>query len=543
MQLVDNEYQYFNKDHTRLENGWVQYNGYWYYFENSHMVRGYSKVINGKLYYFDDTGKMSIGWIKPNNYTWYYADATGTLVTGKFTTINGKKYVFGDSGNWCFDGVFQIGKSYYGFDKNGQIRTGWFKDIYYDSWYYLNQQGIAVPGWQKINGKWYYFSIYNDNRMETGSQILPDSKIYLFDEERVWVEIKKPGWLSVNGYWFYIDKNLQPVVEEHKIGNQTYYFSEYGDIGLGIGTMFTDEVNNTFDDEGNVLTRTYYDKNGYRLDKISPGWHLFGGEWYYYDAENKAHNVLLQYNGNTYYIKNGIMVYTDIITVNEKNNISYFFDGNGKKVKSGWILREKWGYWLYADESNNGQLVSGWKTIDKSLYYFNEQSHFMINYGITYIEDEIYAFDKNGHLIKNTWYKDWHYHYLDNNGKVYRNKWLYYNGHWYYFDWNGNMVTGYCNIYDKKAQENKAYKFDENGILKIGWEKIDNKWYYFDNNGDFAKGWKLIEGKYYYFTNFGAMTANKWIGNYYLQADDSMDKNKWIGRYHVDANGKWDKTR
>lgn len=545
MQLVDNEYQYYNSDHTRLENGWAKYNGSWYYFENGNMIRGSAKVINGKSYYFDDNGKMCTGWIRPYDYTWYYADASGALITNKFTTINGKKYAFNDYGDWCFDGIFKVENSYYGFDKNGQIRTGWYKDDN-DSYFYLSQQGTPVTGWQKINGKWYYFNVdYHVDypKMVTGAQMLPNSKTYLFDEDGVWVELKKTGWLNLEGYWFYIDKNLQPLVGEHKIDGHSYYFSENGDVGLGIGTMFTDEVNNIVDDKGNVLTRTYYDKNGYRLNKISAGWHLYGGEWYYYDADDKPHNGLLQYNGDTYFIKNGWMVYNTIIDADENKNISYFFDSNGKKVKSGWILPEDWGYWLYADGSNNGQLVSGWKTIDKSLYYFNEQSHFMINYGITYIEDEIYAFDKNGHLIKNTWYKDWHYHYLDNNGRVYRNKWLYFNGHWYYFDWNGNMVTGYCNIYDKKVQENKAYKFDENGILKIGWEKIDNKWYYFDNNGDFARGWKLIEGKYYYFTNFGAMTANKWIGNYYLQADGSMAKNTWIGRYHVDANGKWDKTR
>lgn len=31
----------------------------------------------------------------------------------------------------------------------------------------------------------------------------------------------------------------------------------------------------------------------------------------------------------------------------------------------------------------------------------------------------------------------------------------------------------------------------------------------------------------------------KWVGNYYLKADDSMAENEWIGNYCVGADGKW----
>lgn len=565
LQLVDGEYYYYNKDHSLVETGWLKTNGYWYYFEDSTAVTNNWKEIKGKKYYFDTDGKMRVGWIKHNaNSYWNYADASGALITGKFTTINGVKYAFDNNGDWCADGVFYIGDKFYGFDKNGKLRTGWYLDENGD-WHYLNKQGIALTKWQELNGKWYYFDEYT-SIMYWGSEELPNNKIYLFDVNGAWVKITKQGWLEVDGYWFYIDKNLQPLVGEHVIDGHIYYFST-GDKGVGIGTMYADEVFETMDDNYDVTSRTYYDKNGFGINKISAGWHLFGGEWYYYDGDNKPHNGLLQYKGNTYFIDNGKMVYDVSEEIDEDNHIAYFFDKNGKKVMSGWCQPEDSKSWYYADKSKNGQLVTGLNTINGKLYYF--ETYCVYPETFIYIDRDnnnydMYASDKNSAIIINGWFtteRNWFY--FGKDGKVYKDKWLNYKGKWYYFDWNGRMVTGYRNIYNPKIYEFIPYKFDENGALLIGWEKIDNKWYYFDSNSDYARGWKkigktwyyfndtgkmmtgwqLIDGTYYYFENSGAMAANKWVGNYYLQANGSMAKNTWIGKYHVDANGKWDKTR
>ena len=564
LQLVDGNYEFYNNDHTKLKTGWKEVNGYWYYFEDYCAVTyDDNKEINGKYYSFGSDGKMKTGWIKSGDSTeatWYYADSSGAHIAGKFTTINGVKYAFDNDSQWCVNGVYHIGNNLYAFDKNGKMITGWYQDEYGDR-FYLNDQGVAQKGWQKISGKWYYFDT-DDGNMYTGSHKLPDNKIYIFDSNGVWVEIKKQDWLEVDGNWFNIDKNLQPLVGEQNIKNHTYYFAE-DDEYLGSGTMYADEVLSTYKDDG-ILTRTYYDKNGYRVNKITAGWHLFGGEWYYYDGDNKLHDGLLQYNGSTYYIDEGLMLYDTYQTVDEKNNITYIFDKNGKQVKSGWYYSKSNNGWYYADGTKNGALANGWTTINGTKYYFHQNYYAWANNEYVDINNDSYAFDKNGKTIKNNWYKAYNsWVYLGKDGKAYKEQWLLYNGKWYYFNWSGYKVTGYYNILNENTENYTAYKFDENGALMTGWEKIDNKWYYFDSNSNYAKGWKkigntwyyfndlgkmmtgwqLINGTYYYLENNGAMAANKWVGNYYLQANGSMAKNTWIGKYHVNASGKWDQTK
>ncbi|GEM_PF-3235088 len=567
LQLVHGRYEYYNNDHTKLKTGWKKVNGYWYYFENYWAVKDDdNREINGKYYSFGSDGKMKTGWIKHDYSTkakWYYAESSGAHITGKFTTINGVRYAFDNDGHWCANDVYDIGDKIYAFDKNGKMITGWYQ-TYYGSWYYLDKQGIAQKGWQPISGKWYYFDT-DDGYMYIGSHKLPDNKIYIFDSNGVWVKIKKQGWLKVDWAWYFIDKNLQPVVGEKYIKGHNYFFENYSDqFGdyLMYAEMYADTVLTTSDND--EISRTYYDENGYRVDKITAGWHLFGGEWYYFDGDNKPHDGLLQYNGSTYYINEGYMLNDYYHTVDEKNNITYMFDKNGKQVKSGWYYLESYAQWYYADGTKNGALAKGWTTIGGTKYYFRD-NYAWANDEYLDINDDSYAFDKNGKTIKNNWYKlvsdIWVY--LDKDGKAYKERWLLYNGKWYYFDLDGYMVTGYYNIWNKNTENYTAYKFDENGVLMTGWEKIDNKWYYFDNNSNYAKGlkkigntsyyfndlgkmmtgWQLINGKYYYFENNGAMAANKWVGNYYLQADGSMAKNTWIGKYHVNASGKWDQTK
>ena len=74
-------------------------------------------------------------------------------------------------------------------------------------------------------------------------------------------------------------------------------------------------------------------------------------------------------------------------------------------------------------------------------------------------------------------------------------------------------------------------------------EYIDGHWYYFDSNGYMITGWKQVGTNWYYFTGSGIMASSQWMGNYYFEASGAMATKKWIGNYHVDANGKWDKTR
>lgn len=563
IQLVDGKYEYYKKDHTKMKTGWVKDNGYWYYLQDYAAVTGHRYNLDGKDYFFGEDGKMKTGWIKDGG-IWYYSDASGALITGKFTTINGKKYAFSNSGYWANDGIYDIDNKYYGFDKKGNTLKGWYT-VDEDYWYYLDKQGAAVTGWDKIGGIWYYFDTKNAC-MYTGSHII-DGKANFFKDSGAWVDVKKSGWLQIDGNWYYLDSNLQPLVGEHVIDGHTYYFYDEDDEDIGIGTMYADRVIMDYNDVGNIKNVKYYEQNGYRNDNIKAGWHVFEGDWFYYDDVNKPHNGFLEYKGDTYYIEGGYMRYDSFGYQGENDEIAYLFGNDGKKVKSGWYKSKDSNQWYYADGSKNGQLVKGWKTIGGTKYFFDLNNYEWVHDGYAFIGDDsrdMLAFDKNGKQIKNNWFSIWdEWRYVGKDGKLYKDQWLLYKGKWYYFNDYCKMVTGYYNVYDKNTYKVTTYKFDENGALLTGWEKIDNKWYYFDSNSNYAVGWKkigktwyyfndsgkmmtgwqLIDGTYYYLDNSGAMATNKWVGNYYLQANGSMAKNTWIGKYHVDANGKWDKTK
>ena len=74
----------------------------------------------------------------------------------------------------------------------------------------------------------------------------------------------------------------------------------------------------------------------------------------------------------------------------------------------------------------------------------------------------------------------------------------------YYFDENGNKVTGWMNLNEVK------YYFDENGILqKNTWIESDKAKYYLSEQGSVLTGWHEIDGATYYFRQDGKMQTGK----------------------------------
>ena len=71
-------------------------------------------------------------------------------------------------------------------------------------------------------------------------------------------------------------------------------------------------------------------------------------------------------------------------------------------------------------------------------------------------------------------------------------------GNTYYFDADGNKVTGWQTI------ENALYCFDEKGIMqKSGWITTDDGRAYLSDDGKALSGWQTIDGKEYYFDSKG----------------------------------------
>lgn len=109
-------------------------------------------------------------------------------------------------------------------------------------------------------------------------------------------------------------------------------------------------------------------------------------------------------------------------------------------------------------------------------------------------------YDFAGSALKSTWYYD----------KTY--------GKNYYFDADGNMVTGWL------SNNGAWYYLDQNGAKVTGWKQLGVNWYYLDNEGKMKTGWfKDTNGKWYYlYYSSGIMAASTTIDGYKLRADGAM---------------------
>ena len=161
---------------------------------------------------------------------------------------------------------------------------------------------------------------------------------------------------------------------------------------------------------------------------------------------------------------------------------------------------------------------TGWRTInDKTYYYINGKAVT----GERQIDGHWYYFDANGIMqtgFVNLGYKIVYYNY---------NGWMLYgehqlNGYWYYFDTgSGAMQTGFVNLghkivyYNAKGQMQYGehqlngywYYFDTgSGAMQIGFVNLGYKIVYYNTEGQMQYGEHQINGYWYYFdTGSGAM--------------------------------------
>lgn len=115
--------------------------------------------------------------------------------------------------------------------------------------------------------------------------------------------------------------------------------------------------------------------------------------------------------------------------------------------------------------------------------------------------------------------------FLKDNGEYAVNSWGYIKGQWYFFDAQGNMVTGWYLINSQWYYLNPA-EGSSQGAMMTGWnlDPTYNAWFYLSENGAMVSGWKEINGKWYYFNPVsdgtkGSMAVNTTIDGYYVGAD------------------------
>ncbi|MBE6017651.1 MAG: N-acetylmuramoyl-L-alanine amidase family protein [Lachnospiraceae bacterium] len=416
-----------NTESRDVPDGWVDEDGYRYYYRDSKMVTGW-QTIDGKRYYFDpDTyymytgiceidgedyflgvdGAAASGWAredrtyystdlgpKATETTWYYTDSNGALQYG-WKKLSGNWYYFDPDTGEMATGFFWIDGADYYFNASGVMQTGWIKSnemTGYTEWYYANSKGVLQDGWQKISNKWYYF----DYEMYTGYEEI-DGKYYFFNKSGAWVS-SPSGWQENKyGEWYYF-RNGKAVTEWQKISGKWYYF--YRDFAVMCNTyVYVDGKSYMFNKNGTWISNPngwisdfegdwYYFRNG----KALTGWQKISSKWYYFGDEDLPIMFANRYEeiDGKYYYFNSSGVWISKPEGWRKSNDEWFYFKNGKPV-TGWLqISGKW-YLFYKDE---GWMITGWWDVNNKWYYFNSSG--VMQTGIVTIGDLTYNLGSNG---------------------------------------------------------------------------------------------------------------------------------------------------
>lgn len=132
--------------------------------------------------------------------------------------------------------------------------------------------------------------------------------------------------------------------------------------------------------------------------------------------------------------------------------------------------------------------------------------------------------------VKNGWEKKSNKWYYYRNGKKVKGEWIYHNNKYYYLKTGNGMMAEKEFIQSEK--DGHKYYVDKDGVMVTGWQKIKKKWYYFKKKnpaGAMCYGWfsekNASGGKNKYRLNLktGVMIANKKfkVGKKYYYATTS----------------------
>ena len=223
----------FDADGRMIINGFVEYNGFTYYYDNGKLTKGFTKI--GDDYYIFNTysGKMykdANMWVGDNQYGieggMYYFDETGKMVLPDVE--NGEKRIV---------------------EKDGKL-------------YLMIDKSLAPEGLYEVDGEYYYAQTNGllavDKAIYATTELLDGTGWYRFGADG---KLIKNGFAECGGFTFYFTDGIR-AKGFTKIGEDYYIFNAYS------GKMYKDadmwvSGENEYGVEGGLH---YFDETGKMTD-------------------------------------------------------------------------------------------------------------------------------------------------------------------------------------------------------------------------------------------------------------------------------------
>ena len=254
------------------------------------------------------------------------------------------------------------------------------------------------------------------------------------------------------------------------------------------------------------------------------------GKWYEYSDGIYENSGFKKIENETYYFTSNGYVKTGWLSV---DNNWYFFNNSGCMVTSNWTGS----YYMDSD----GKMKTNAFTPDG--YYCGADGVYVRNAWIKY-NGNYYYMNANGLMRKNAWAGAYYLgadgvmktnaftpdgYYVGSDGAYYRNRWIKYEGKYYYTNSAGLIV--------KNAWVG-AYFLGFDGVMMINSFTPDG--YYVGADGAYLRNQKIeVDGKEYYLNAYGTLAKNQWSGDYYIDGNGNPYINKWAGNYWCGSDGKY----
>ena len=334
-------------------------------------------------------------------------------------------------------------------------------------WFYADESGQLLTGWQLIKGAWYYLDGENSEKpgvMLADQKMVIDSQTYFFSQSGAMLT----GWVQRPEGWYYANKSGTMLTGWQLIGGTWYYLDRDNpeNSGLMLSNCNYRIAGETyaFDDNGGMKTGWVQRREGwYYADAsgaLADGWRCVGGAWYYLDGANEDYpNLMLS------------------SCERQIDGVTYYFNPSGS-MRAGWYLDGK--DWYYYD-TVTGQIVSGWEKVGGTWYYLDPA----------------------------------------NGNKMESGGWKLIGGTWYYFHSSGAMATNWLLL------GNSWYYLGADGAMRTGWQFVGNNWYYMYTANDPHGGSEGVMASNRTIDGYYVGSDGAWLTEADLLARDTLNRVGW----------------